>query len=70
MSEREQAALLMGSVPEYKIGYVLSFLQGLIADEQADDAFCEKLLEDYNADPNKGNFVSFEDACKELGVTL
>ena len=42
----------------------------LLADETADDAYCEKLLKDYQNDPEKGQFVSFEDACKELGVSL
>ena len=70
MSEREQAAALLSAVPEYKMGYVIGYLQGLVADEAADDAFCMKMYEDYLNDPEHGDFVSFEDALKECGVSL
>ena len=33
MSNREKCAALLDSVPEYKLGYVLAYLQGLTADE-------------------------------------
>ena len=33
MSDREKCAALLDSVPEYKLGYVLAYLQGLTADE-------------------------------------
>lgn len=33
MSNREKCAVLLDSVPEYKLGYVLAYLQGLTADE-------------------------------------
>ena len=33
MSNREKCAALLESVPEYKLGYVLAYLQGLTADE-------------------------------------
>ena len=69
MSEREQAAALLELVPEYKMGYVIAYLQGLTADEAADDAFCEKLYQDYLKDPEHGNFVSFAEALKECGVS-
>ena len=69
MSEREQAAALLSDVPEYKMGYVIGYLQGLVADEAADDAFCMKMYEDYLNDPEHGDFVSFEDALKECGVS-
>ena len=69
MSEKEQAAALLDLVPGYKMGYVIAFLTGLTADEAADDAFCEKLCQDYLEDPERGDFVSFEDALKECGVS-
>lgn len=69
MSEREQAAALLNAVPEYKMAYVIGYLQGLVADEAADDAFCAKMYQDYLNDPEHGNFVSFEDALKECGVS-
>lgn len=69
MSEREQAAALLDAVPEYKMAYVIGYLQGLVADEAADDAFCMKMYQDYLNDPERGDFVSFEDALKECGVS-
>ena len=69
MSDKERAAALLELVPEYKMGYVVAYLQGLTADEAADDAFCEKLVEDYLKDPERGDFVSFEQALKECGVS-
>ncbi len=32
MSEMERASALLGMVPEYKLGYAIAYLQGLIAD--------------------------------------
>ena len=34
MSNREMCMKLLDNVPEYKLGYLLSFLQGLTADER------------------------------------
>ena len=74
MSARERCMELLGAVPEYKIGYVLAYLQGLTADEAEDeaedDAFCEELYRAYEADPDKGEFISLEDLASDLGVSL
>ena len=32
MSDMEMASTLLGLVPEYKLGYAIAYLQGLIAD--------------------------------------
>ena len=68
MSQREMAARLLENVPQWKLGYVIAYIQGLIADDDADDAFCETLLEDYENDPDKGPFVSFDEVAKECGL--
>lgn len=68
MSQREMAARLLENVPQWKLGYVIAYIQGLIADDDADDAFCEKLLEDYENDPDKGPFISFDEVAKECGL--
>jgi hypothetical protein len=70
MSQREKCTQLLASVPEYKLGYVVAYLEGLTADEAEDDRFCEELVDRYEADPDKDHVLSFEDACKELGVSL
>ena len=61
---------LISTVPDYKIGYVLAYLQGLTADEAEDDAFCEKLYQAYEADPDKGEYISLEELASDLGVAL
>lgn len=43
MSEREQVLALLDGVPDYKIGYVLAYIQGLTADENEDDEFCQSM---------------------------
>ena len=70
MSEKDLCIQLLDSVPEYKLGHVLKFLQGIIADEQKDDEFCMRLLEGYknSNDIEKDNLYSL-DACKrEWGI--
>lgn len=67
MSEREQAVALLEKVPEYKMGYVIAYLQGITADEQDDDAFCEKMYQDYLNDPEKEVF-SLDECKKEWGL--
>lgn len=68
MSTRELCAKLMDNVPDYKIGYLLAYLQGLVADEPDDDAFCRQLLAQYEADPEKNQSYSLEDCKKEWGL--
>ena len=70
MSERERVAQMMNEIPDYKLGYVLAYLQGLMADEAEDDAFCERLYQDYlnDPDPEKDKEYSLEDCKKEWGL--
>ncbi len=70
MSNREMARSLLESVPEYKMGYVLAYLQGLTADEEADDAFCQRMLEDYenDTDPGKDQCFTLEECKQEWGL--
>ena len=69
MNDKERAVALLDYVPPYKMGYVLAYLQGLIADEEADDTFCENMYRKYLDDPDRGDFVSLDDAVQELGVS-
>ncbi|MFR7624939.1 MAG: hypothetical protein ACLUZ7_07265 [Hominenteromicrobium sp.] len=69
MSNRELCVKLLESVPDYKIGYVLAYIQGLTADEDADDAFCEKLVDEYENDPEKDVSYTLEDCKKEWGIS-
>lgn len=68
MSTRELCAKLMDNVPDYKMGYLLAYLQGLVADEPDDDAFCNRLIEQYEADPEKDQAFPLEDCKREWGL--
>ena len=69
MRNRELCVKLLENVPDYKIGYVLAYIQGLTADEDADDAFCEKLVKEYENDPEKDVSYTLEDCKKEWGLS-
>lgn len=70
MSNREMCVQLLDAVPEYKIGYVLAYLQGLTADEEEDDAFCERMYQNYlnDPDPEKDKSYTLEECKKEWGI--
>ena len=68
MSSREKIIALLDSVPEYKIGYVLAYVQGLTADEDADDAFCQQMYERYQSDPEKDEEFTLEECKQEWGL--
>ena len=68
MNAREKIRQLLEAVPERKLGYVIAYLQGLIADEEADDAFCEKLYQDYLNSDDKGGEIPFEEVARRCGI--
>lgn len=72
MSDRERVIQLLDKVPDYKIGYVLAYVQGITADEEADNKFCESLLQDYlnDQDLNKHDSMSIEEFAKQEGIVL
>ena len=70
MSNREMVINLLDRVPDYKLGYILAYVQGLTADEEADDAFCEKLADDYrnDPDPEKDKAYTLEECKRDWGL--
>ena len=70
MSNKDKVIALLDSVPEYKMGYLLAYVQGLTADEEADDAYCEQLWHDYQNDPDlvKDEGYSLAECKKEWGL--
>ncbi|WP_417349894.1 hypothetical protein [Gemmiger sp.] len=71
MSEREQAKQIIDTLPDYKMQAILMFLRGVeFGDELEDDRFCEELAEKYENDPDKGQFITEDELCKELGIAL
>ncbi len=70
MSNKEKVLALLDNVPEYKMGYILAYVQGITAEEAEDDAFCEQLRQQYENDPDKGETMTEEELCQELGIAL
>lgn len=70
MSNKEQLIQLIDKIPDYKIGYVLAYVQGITADEEADDAFCEEIYKNYlnDPDPEKDQTFTLEQCKKEWGL--
>lgn len=70
MSNREQIIKLLDSIPDYKIGYVLAYVQGVTVDEEADNLFCERMVENYLADPESltDEGIPLEQCKKEWGI--
>lgn len=69
MSNKERAIKLLDQVPDYKMGYVLAYIQGITADEEADDMFCQKMIEDYeNAPDEDKEDIPLEECLKEWGL--
>ena len=72
MSNKEKIIELLNSVPDYKMGYVLAYVQGITADEEADDLFCEKLYQDYlnDPDPEKDEGITLEELAESEGIEM
>ena len=68
MSEREQVMAMLDRVPEYKLGYVLAYIQGITADEDEDDAFCQQLYERYQNDTEKDEAFTLGECKREWGL--
>ena len=68
MSSRELVIELVNKIPDYQIGYVLAYIQGLNAFEAADDAYCQQMIDRYENDPEKGDLMTFEEVCEQCGV--
>lgn len=70
MSDREKVIALLDSVPDYKMGYVLAYVQGITADEATDDAFCQRMVDNYknDPDPEKDKGYTLEECKREWGL--
>ena len=70
MSNKEQVISLLDKIPDYKMGYVLAYIQGITADEETDDIFCQKMIEDYknDSDPQKDEEFTLDECKKEWGL--
>ena len=75
MSEMERASALLGMVPQYKLGYVIAYLQGLIADvttEQEDTPNAETIaaMQEVNEMIRTGKGQHFQGSAAEFFAML
>ena len=72
MSNREKCIAILDSFTDSQLVNIVAMLQAAkdATNDAADDAFCAALYKEYQADPDKGQAVSIEDAAKMLGVAL
>ncbi len=67
MSEKEKVIALLDQVPEYKMGYILAFIQGATLPENADTLEAMEEVQRMKEDPNLGKRYTDVDAMmKEL----
>lgn len=69
MSNKDKIIQLLNHVPEYKMGYVLAYIQGITADEETDEQYCEEMAEAYLKEKNH-EAIPFEQAIQEAGLSL
>lgn len=69
MSNKERIVELLDSIPDYKMGYVLAYVQGVAADEEADDIFCQRMIENYeNAPDEDKESITLDECLREWGL--
>ena len=72
MSNKEKCIAILDEMAEEQLANIAAILEATkrAIDEAADDAFCESLYKQYEADPDKGESISIEEAVCQLGVDL
>lgn len=72
MSNRERCNAILDSFSDAQLSNAAAVLQALkqAIDDTADEAFCEKMVQDYNNDPEQGDPMPIEDFAKQLGIVL
>jgi len=72
MSHKEQLVQLAQNTPDNLAAFAFFLLKNCLAsaEDAADDEFCRHLIEEALADPEKDDWVDFDEACKMLGVQL
>lgn len=75
MSEMERASSLLGMVPQYKLGYVIAYLQGIVAGITADqedvpNAETIAAMQEVNEMIRTGSGQHFQGTTEELFAML
>lgn len=75
MSTKEMIYNMIDGFSEEQLVQVCALLASvkkMLNEEAEDDAFCQKMLDDYrsDADPQKHDSVTLDEFAKELGINL
>lgn len=72
MSNREKCNAILDTFSEAQLVNVAAMLQVMkrTIDDMEDEAFCEKMVQDYENDPDKGDPMPIEDFARQLGIQL
>lgn len=72
MSDRERCNVILDSFNDAQLVNAAAMLQAMkqVIDDMEDEAFCEKMVRDYENDPDKGDPMPIEDFARQLGVQL
>jgi len=72
MSNKERCYAIIDSFTEEQLSNIAALLTSArsLADETADDIYCLRLYEDYQADKEKGEPVNLEKFIQDLGIAL
>lgn len=66
MSDRERAIQLLDAVPDYKIGYVIAYLQGMIVEEKIPNEETEEAFSEIDKMKKSGNGQHYAGSTKEF----
>ncbi|MBR1496112.1 MAG: hypothetical protein IJ617_00615 [Oscillospiraceae bacterium] len=72
MSAREKCNLILDTFDEAQLVNAAALLAVMrkTIDDLEDEAFCEKMMQDYENDPGKGDPMPIEDFAEQLGIVL
>ena len=72
MSDRERCNIILDSFNDAQLVNTAAMLKAMkqLIDDMEDEVFCEKMVRDYENDPDKGDPMPIEDFARQLGVQL
>ena len=72
MSGREKCISILDTFNEAQLVNAAAMLEAFrkTIDDLQDEAFCEKMVEEYENDPDKGDPMPIEEFANQLGIQL
>ena len=72
MSNRERCVAILDTFTDAQLVNVAAMLQAMrqTIDDLEDEAFCERMVREYEEDPDRGDPMPIEDFAKQLGIQL